>query len=391
MEITDILISYFTFNVFELVVLSVLLLLLIVQLFYYFKYYRKPYYTVRHLDQNENRFGAPKQKVSIIIVSENEVEALSENLPLILSQDYPDFEIVVVNNGSTDESDILLRSLELKYPNLYHTYLPYSNDKMLGRYKLATTIGIKAAKGDILLFTQPHCRPISNKWISTIVAAFSEGKSVVLGYSFYGRDNHFYNRMARFSNHLFSMQYLSMALKGKPFVGVFRNVAFRRQLFFDNKGFASILHLEDAEEVFLNKIMNDNNVGVSLDTDSFVETRLRSFSLWRQIKKSYSLSRTYIKHKAILLFSLESLSRSVFYILFLGTLIYGGITQHWVFILISILIFLIRYFVQVNILSKSMKYFMSGKFLFSLPIFDFLEPYSNFRFKTRYRGNRKVK
>lgn len=391
MEISDILISYFTFNVFELVVLFVLFLLLVVQLFYYLNYYKKPYAAVRYFEQGGNRVETSTKKVSIIIVSENEVEALSENLPSILSQDYSDFEVIVVNNGSTDESDTLLRSLELKHPNLYHTYLPYSNDKMLGRYKLAMTIGVKAAKGNILLFTQPHCRPISNKWISTMVGQLSEDRSIVLGYSFYGKENHFYNRMARFSNHLFSMQYLSMALKGKPFMGIFRNVAFRKQMFFDNKGFASILHLEDAEEVLLNEIMTENNVCVSMDVDSFIETRLNSFSHWRQIKKSYSLSRKYIKNKAVLLFRLESVSRNLFYFLLLGILIYSGIAQHWGLLAISFLIFLIRYFVQLGVLSKSMKYFMSGKCLFSLPVLDFSEPFYNLRFKTRYRGKRKMR
>lgn len=393
MKLTDILISYFTFNVLEIIALSILFLLFIVQLFYYLFYYRRPYLAVKHLDQSLSRSDAPKPKISVIIVSENEVDALTENLPSILAQNYSNYEVIVVNNGSTDESDVFLRSLELKNPNLYHTYLPYSNDKMLGRYKLAMTIGVKASKGDVLLFTQPHCRPNSDQWISSMVKEFSDNKDIVLGYSFIAKNDTFYNRIARFSNHLFSMQYLSMALKGKPFVGIFRNVAFRKQLFFENKGFASILHLEDAEEVFLNEILQKDNVAVSiaLDSDSFIETHLYSFSLWRQIKKSYSLSKRYIKDKAISIFGFESFSRILFYLFLLGTIPYSLVTHHWAMLGVSIFLFLIRFIVQVSVLSKSCKYFVAGKFLFSLPILDCLEPYYNFRFKTRYRGKRRVK
>lgn len=382
--------SYFTFDVTELIGMSVFLVLLFVQLFYYFNYYRKPYSYVKGLDTYDGLQETNKPKVSVIIVSENEVDSLSENLPAILEQNYPDFEVIVVNNGSTDESDELLRSLELKNPHLYHTYLPYSNDKRLGRYKLALTLGVKASKGDILLFTQPYSKPVSDNWISSMVKGLSEDKDIVLGYSYFRKSDHFYNRMARFDNHILSMQYLSMAIKGNPFVGTFRNIAFRKQLFFDNKGFASILHLENGEDIFINQIMTIYNTTVCLSQDSFVESDLE-FSLWKQIKRSYSLSRAYFKQNISLLFGFESFTRSIFYLLFFGLIAYSAVFQHWAMMGITTFIFLIRLCIQLTIMSKSAKYFKSGKFAFSLPLLDFLEPYSNIRFRTRYRGMQRLK
>ena len=382
--------SYFTFDILELAGISLFSLLFFIQLFYYFNYYRRSYDYVKKQDEHKDFPNKLRPKVSVIIVSENEVDSLTENLSTILNQDYPDFEVIVVNNGSTDESDALLTSMELNHPNLYHTYLPYSNDKLLSRYKLALTLGAKAAKGDILLFTQPYCKPVSENWIRSMVNGFSESKEVVLGYSFYQKTNRFYNRMARFDNHIFSMQYLSKAIKGNPYVGVFRNIAFRRHLFFDNKGFASNLHLEAAEEILINEIVTKDNTSVMLSQDSFIETGMQEISLWKQIKKSYSLSKTYLRDKASLIFGFEFFSRSVFYLLFIALVAYSVVFQHWALLGITLFLFLLRLCIQYAILTKSTRYFNSGKFIFALPLLDFLEPYYNIRFKTRYRGLTKV-
>ena len=143
--------SYFVFSEIEIIALSVLLVIFLIQLFFYLNYYKKPISYIRQSEESGYQSSEYKPKVSVIISSENEAGELAKNLPAILDQDYPDFEVIVVNNGSTDESDDLLLSLKLNNPHLYHTYLPYSPDKKFGRRKLAFTIGIKAAKGDILL------------------------------------------------------------------------------------------------------------------------------------------------------------------------------------------------------------------------------------------------
>ena len=324
-----------------------------------------------------------KPKVSIIIVSENEATELAQNLPSILEQDYPDFEVVVVNNGSTDESDELLQSLKLTNPHLYHTYLPYSSDKIFGRHKIALTIGIKAAKGDVLLFTEPYSKPISNKWISSMIDELSETKDVVLGYSFFTKTKQFFNLVARFDNHLHSMQYICMALLKKPYTGVYRNIAFRKHLFFDNKGFASHLNIENGEDVFISHIMNSENTAVATSQDSFIETSCERFSLWKQIKRSYSSTRSYIKSIAPKLFSFEVFSRYIFYTIFLYILVYSIITQHWVLLGASILLLLLKLLFQWISLNKSSKYFYSGKIFPYIILLELIQPVYNLRFRNR--------
>ncbi|MDR0824339.1 MAG: glycosyltransferase [Prevotella sp.] len=372
--------AYFRFDVIEIIGISLFFFLFIIQLFYYFRYYKKPYSTAKKRDK-DGFYTTEKPKVSVIIVSENEVDSLKENLPFILQQDYPDYEVIVVNNGSTDESDELLRSIELKDKKLYHTGLPYSNDWKLDRRKLALTIGIKAAKSDILLFTEPYCKPVSDKWIESMLRELDPERDVVLGYSFFKPARQFFSRVARFDNLLFSMQYLSQVIRHKPYTGNYRNLLFRKHLFFDNKGFASLLRVANGEELFISRIMTRDNTSVALSHDSFVETNLDDFSLWRQIKRSYFAIRSYLKSSATV-FKFEIFSRSIFYMLFIALIIYSVILQNWVLLGIAVFLFLIRLITQLVIINKDARYFMSGKFYFSLIVLDIIQPLYNIRFKS---------
>ncbi|GAB6121866.1 glycosyltransferase [Dysgonomonas termitidis] len=378
---------YFMFNELEIAGIVFYLLLFLIQIFFYFNYYRKPYSVVCKRDKDNHKPVCPKPKVSVIIASENAADELAENLPAILTQDYSDYEVIVVNNGSTDESETLLQSLQLKYPHLYITYLPYSNDITFGRRKLALTIGIKAAKGEVLLFTEPYSRPVSDQWISSMVEELSDEKDIVLGYSYYSRTKTFFNRIARFDNHLFSMQYISMALKNKPFTGINRNLAFRRHLFFDNKGFAAFLNLENGEDVFINQIITDSNTSVALSPDSFVESSNDRYSLWKQVKKSYSITKKHFKDKTpINLFGLETATRYLFYLVLITLLVYSAASFHWALLGIAVFFFVLRLVIQSIIINKAARYFQSGKFHFSLILMDLLQPFYNFKFRTNHKN-----
>ena len=384
----DQILSYFTFGILEITALSVLFAFFLVRLFFYFVYY-KPYSTAKKRNKDTYILSTAKPKVSVIIASENEATELEKNLPTILNQDYPDYEVIVVNNGSTDESENLLQSLKNQYPHLYFTFVPFAYDRKFSTRKLALTIGIKAAKGDVVLFIEPYSNPVSEKWISSMVAELTEGKDVVLGYSFYNKTNKLFNRMARFDNHLYSMQYLSMALKDKPYTGTYRNIAYRKHLFFENKGFASYLNLENSEDLFINQIVKKDNTAVALSQDSFIETCLSSFSLWKQIKKSYSAVNTYFKSCAPALFKFEAFMRCFFYLIAIGLIVYSTITLHWAMLGTTAFIFLLKLIIELVVLNKPAKYFNSGKFYLSFLVMDFLQPVYNFRFWTR--SKRKVR
>lgn len=376
----------FSFNIGEIIAIVFLFLLFGIQLYFYIKFYSKPYKVIQKaVFEDKPLPSANNWMVSVIISSENEVMRLSRILPLILEQDYPNFEVIVINNGSTDETDDLIESLKLKYSNLYCTYIPYSNDKDFGRRKLAYTLGAKAAKGDVLIFTEPHSKPVSSNWLTLMTKDIDATHKVVLGASYFIEENVFFNRISRYDNHLFTMQYLSKALDGNPFTGVYRNIAFKKELFFDNKGFASHLALENGEDVFINQITNAENTVVCLDPRAFTEADVDNYSLWKRIKKNYSVARVHFKDKIAQFFAMEVASRLLFYLLFIGLIAYSIIVANWGLLILASLLFLIRLVCQMVIINKGTDVFKSGNYYSSLIIVDILQPLYNFTFRTRGR------
>jgi len=370
--------SYFTFDIIGIAGLAVLFFTFLVQVFFYFSYYRKP---VRWYKKNKDKVKAKntdRPSVSVVIVAKNESENLAKNLPFILDQDYPDYEVVVVNDGSTDESEFLLKKLKKEHVHLYSTFSPISTDIDSRRHKiLSLTIGIKAATKDILLFTEADTRPMTRDWLTSMMSNMTPDKDIVLGYCRYESNKGFWNRVALFDNLLFVLQYMSMALKNKPYTGVYRNIAYRKKMFFDNKGFSATLKYENAEKVFLNKIMTENNTAVSLSDSSFVSCDLDSFSLWKYIKINYMRAKSAFGNYTPKHFHFESLSRYLFYILLTGMIVYSAIFSLWPYLGGAILLFIIRFFTQYFSLKKSAKYFKTKHSFFLLPIMDLLQPYYN--------------
>src|SRR5690554_3258730 len=238
-----------------------LLFFFLIQLFFYLRVYKRPYRYERKRDKPE----IPDDQlpgISVIITSKNDAEALEKNLPYIMEQDYPNFEVIVVNSGSTDETDMVLKAAEQKYPGLYHTYVPAGADGV-NEKKLALTLGIKAAKHEVLLFTEAYCKPCSSQWIREFGKEFSKGKEVVLGYSRirFDRKTAMW-RFIRYDNLVHHLKFLSMAIAGKPFMGIGRNMAYKKNLFFEQKGFSPILNIDGGEDdLFINRVARKKNTG----------------------------------------------------------------------------------------------------------------------------------
>lgn len=379
--------SFFIFDQTQTIILSVFAFIFVIQLYYYIFHYRVPLSHYKKELESENKV-TNKPSVSVIIVAKNESENLENNLPLILKQDYPNFEVIVVNDGSTDESDCLLKRLELENDHLYHTFLPVSRDRVFGRKKLAMTIGVKASKNEVLLFTEADCVPDSDRWISTMMENMDNNIDVVIGYSYYQRQPSLYQRVARFDNLIFSLQYFSKSIKDKAFIGTYRNIAFRRNLFFDNKGFSSFLNIENGEDVFLNEIILDQESVSCLNPDAFVSSELL-FSRWREIKTSYMRAKKFFRGMAHHSFALETLTRYLYYLGFAGALAYGIICSQWGVVSIVSLLFLIKQITQIVILNKARKHFKSSPLFFSLFWMEMIQPIYNAYFNSTSRVSKK--
>ena len=370
------------FSIFDWVIILLYVIFFIVQLFYYLYLFCKPYQhfakgDLASEDINEKDILPPG--ISIIITAKNEAENLRKNLPFILKQDYPNYQVVVVNNGSSDTTNDVLNSFKQNHTNLYITYIPIGSEKVNDK-KLALTVGIKAATHDILLFTEPDTKPLSNNWVNEYAKIFNKGNDVVLGSCQMEKTKNFFNKFILFDNLFFGVKYLSFALVKKPYMGIGRNMAFKKNLFFENRGFSSILNIENGEDnVFINKIVTKENTAILVSADSMMVTNVaESFSTWRNIKLKYLKTQKNLSSIAISLIAFEVFSRYSFYLMFITLGIVGMQSSVYPILVIAILLFLIRYFVLIFVVNKNSKLYNAGSFHFSLLLFDILSPIVDF-------------
>ena len=374
--------SVFDFSIIDWIILAALLLFFVIQLLFYFLLYKKPY----SYFSKKKETSIPDedlQPVSVVIVSKNESENLEKHLPAILNQDYPDFEVIVVNMGSTDESDMVLKRLEQTYDNLYHTYVPQEAEEW-NEKKLALTLGIKAAKNNVLLFTEPYCKPVSDQWIRKFAEEFAKGKEIVLGFcKFDISKTILLRRFILYDNLVQGIKYLSMAIVHRPFMGTGMNMAYTRDLFFKQKGFSSILNFEDGEDdLYINKIANGKNTGVVISPESMTTSDVvNSLSVWRALKSKYLHTKQFYQGFHPSIFGLETFSKYGFYLSFIAAVCLGLLNANYILLAVGIVLFIIRYSFQAVIINRNSKLFGGDKYYVDLIFMDIFQPINNFGFK----------
>ncbi|MCF8345823.1 MAG: glycosyltransferase [Bacteroidales bacterium] len=285
-----------------------MVLSLIIQLFYYLgifsrvAFYRKP--------------GVRKKKipVSVIICARNEAENLRKHLPRFLSQDYDDYEVVVVDDCSTDNTEDILMDLRMEYPHLRYTTIQPDKKFTHGK-KLAVTVGIKSATNEHMLFSDADCYPVTDQWISMMSRHFIQEKELVLGVGKYERKKGLLNLIIRYETLFTAIQYLSFAMRGKAYMGVGRNMGYMKKLFYRHKGFASHLKvLSGDDDLFVNESTTKTNTAVELSHESFtLSIPPTSFRQWFKQKKRHLSTGKYYRTSSKLRLGTEYFSRILFY------------------------------------------------------------------------------
>lgn len=212
--------------------------------------------------------------VSVIVYSEDDASNLEILLPQILEQDYPaPFEVIVVNDGAISSTKDVIARLEQKYYNLYMTFTPQES-RSLSRKKLAVTLGIKAAKYNILVHTTGNCQVPSRHWLKRMAGHFSPSTDIVLSYAAVTATDgasESWKRLHAFDRVRSSVEWLSWAIAGRPYRGDGCNIAYRREMFFRNKGFSRSLDLKYGDDdVFVSEVARCNNTAVELSDDSIL-------------------------------------------------------------------------------------------------------------------------
>lgn len=385
----NIIFSYFeAFSIIEWVLGASFLFFFIIQILYSIFLFRKP----QAFDKKREEIivdEADLPGISVIVTSKNKSFELEKNLPYFLNQNYPLYEVIVVNSGSTDDTDVVLKSAEQKYSRLYHTFIPAGADEV-NEKKLAITLGVKAAKYDIVLFSESYCRPSSTNWIREFGKEFTKGKDILLGYSKVVFTNRVrLGNFIRYDNLIHHLKFLSMAIAGKPFMGIGRNMAYKKELFFNKKGLSSVLGIDGGEDdLYINRISNKKNTGVILSKDSITETdSVDSFSTWRSIKSKYLYTKQFYKGPANSIFGFETITKQLFYLILVLSIAASIYFSNYILLGFSVLLFIIRFIILLLIINKNSVRFDSRKFNINLLFFDILQPISNLRFK-KYANKR---
>ncbi|MCP9201407.1 glycosyltransferase [Gramella sp. GC03-9] len=246
----------------------------------------------------------PEVPVSVIVCAKNESENLSNFLPSILEQDYPEFEVIIINDASVDNTLDVIEEFQARDPRIKIVNVE-NNEAFWANKKYALTLGIKKASFEHLLFTDADCAPQSRNWIREMAKNFQPGTSIILGYGgYFNHSRSLLNKLIRFETLFTAIQYFSYARLGTPYMGVGRNLAYTSNQFYEMKGFASHLHLRSGDDdLFVNEASNSKNTAICFSPDSITRSVPKSnFSEWFQQKRRHvSVAKHYKpKHKFML-------------------------------------------------------------------------------------------
>lgn len=281
------------------------------------------YFYVQLGKRNTHPPRANHLPLSVIICARNEADNLLANLPDILNQQYPNFEVVVIDDYSTDNTWLVLQQLAKQNGNLHP--IKATHNKMLGNKKLALQQAVAATKHEHLVLTDADCRPASDQWLQYMAGGFQEGKEIVLGYSPYTTQPGWLNRLIRFETIYTAMQYMGFALGGMPYMGVGRNLAYTKSLFYRSQSLQQhATTLSGDDDLLVNEMATAQNTTVCLHPHSFMLSQPKeSWSAWFHQKRRHSQAGHHYQlvHRSVL--GLLYVSQATFYPLFFILLLSG--------------------------------------------------------------------
>lgn len=328
--------------------------------------------------------ATPCRPVSVIVVADNNAEDLRANLDSLLSQDYePGYEVIVVVDKDEDGTGDFLKAYG-KRPNLYTTFVPDSS-RYMSRRKLAITLGVKAAKNELILLTDATCRPVSDKWISVMASRLDEGTDIVMSYSNYiheaGLFKVFYRFHCEYSN-------FREACNGAAYGMAGNNIMFRKDVFMAGNGFQGNLKYLRGEYGFLvNKYAGHGNAAVETSCEGRVEDRVPTRKEWHSVNLFYRETRRHLdrsfSHR--LAFNLDMLSLYAGLVAGAGSAVYAVLTQMWLMLPFSAVALFLPVVVRLLNARRAMRLFGENVPLWKVFPFELRLVWHNLRYAISYR------
>ncbi|PZP50354.1 MAG: glycosyl transferase family 2 [Pseudopedobacter saltans] len=335
--------------------------IVLLQLFYYlFFFVRLAFYKEKEVLESQ------EYPVSVVVCARDEAGNLVKSLPGILLQKYQTtHEVVLVNDNSVDDTKYLLEEFQKTFKQL--RVLPLTQEgKLIPGKKFPLSMGIRTAKYDVLLLSDADCMPASEYWIQKMQEGYKKGIDIVLGYGAYQKKKGFLNKLIRFETFHTALQYLSYALAGIPYMGVGRNLSYKRNIFMESKGFASINHIPGGDDdLFINKIATKTNTAIVIHKDAHTISEPKTtWTEWRKQKNRHYTTAKYYKPKFKFLLGLYSAGCFLVYPLALLSIIFYG----WKAVLVLLVV---RWLLLAFVWKKSMEKLNESDLWSYFLLFDF--------------------
>lgn len=338
------------------------------------------------LDTDNSKATTP---ISVIVLADTQNgQDLMKTIPLHFSQEHPDFEVIVVNTDPTGKVHDILTILSTEYPQLRSTFIPDTVCNVSVR-KLAIMLGIKAAKKGAVIVTEANCYPQSNQWLSAMTRHFDEGKDIVIGYCNIDNsiDNDFGRRYRNYDQTIEAAQYLSAAIHKHTFRADGRNIAYRTQLFFDNKGFSKTFNLKYGDDdIFITEIATKDNIAVEISPESILEQKDPDYSRYYSFNRShrvFTLQQT--RSSVLVMGSIQSVVLYAFIALCIGivcwsTSVYlrsGDFIRPSILSGTAAVLYLTECFFNINAFRRYAGILKASKLFFTVPLFRLIRPIIN--------------
>lgn len=340
-------VDIFDISIVELCLAGVLLLAFVYEIYFYLRYMR-----IRKTEVVSQESAQPG--VTVIVCAKNEAINLRNYVQSLLTQDYPEYEVILVNDGSEDDTQAVIDDYVHSCTRVRSTFVP-RDARLKSTKKLGLTLAAKAAKYDYLLLTDADCRPESKHWISAMMAGFEEGESieVVLGYGGYFVEPTMLNDVIQYDTLFNGLHYMGAAATGKPYMGVGRNLAYRKSTFFQHGGFAGQMNERSGDDdLFVNKVATRTNTAV-VNTPESITWSIPKHSWhdwWLQKRRHVSVSPAY-KPATKRHLTHEPLARGVFYGVTIALFVLGEPLT----MCLALGLLVIRILIQLIILNKGAK------------------------------------
>jgi len=299
----------------------------------------------------------PEEGVTVLITARNKFQHLKVLIPKLFEQDYPKFDVMIVNDQSSDRTKRLLEDLMIRYPKLRSVTIKYTPKHVTAK-KFAITLGIKVAKNDVILLTDADSLPNTDQWIRKMTAPVrEEGKTFAIGFSSYLEKSGALNQWIQFDNILKALFYISFGLWKAPFMGTGKNLCYRKSFFMEVKGFKGFWGIEGGDDsIFVNTYANGSNTKVVIDSKAItLSAPKENWKEYIQHEKHQLHAERFFHVEDKRKMGLYGVSHALYWIGGIGLLIYFGIGLRWEYFLVVLGLLGLRSFMLISIFKATSK------------------------------------